>query len=105
MVLEQRAQTGDTQAQLALAAQFERLGNIEMARGWMARAMQAGHPDGLRLLAASLMAKTTDNILLDGLGAGVLLAILGSAFWATVSLHPARDTASSASAAPDKSLE
>src|ERR1700760_1506226 len=57
MVLEQRAQTGDTQAQLALAAQFERLGNIEMARGWMARAMQAGHPDGLRLLAASLMVR------------------------------------------------
>lgn len=32
------------------------------------------------LLAASLMTKTTNNILLDGLGAGVLLGILGSSF-------------------------
>ena len=55
MDLEQRAQSGDAQAQLALAAQFERQGNHEMARGWLARAMRAGHPDALRLLAASLM--------------------------------------------------
>jgi subtilisin family serine protease len=32
------------------------------------------------LLAAGLLAKTTDNFLLDGLGIGVLLFILGSAF-------------------------
>lgn len=32
------------------------------------------------LLAASLMTKTTNNILLDGLGASVLLGILGSSF-------------------------
>ena len=34
----------------------------------------------LGLLAASLMAKTTGNFLLDGLGLNILLMILGTAF-------------------------
>jgi hypothetical protein len=66
MELEQRAQAGDAAAQLALAARHEADGVNEMARGWMARAVRAGHPDALRLLAASLMVREPANPDLGG---------------------------------------
>jgi prolyl 4-hydroxylase len=53
--LEQLAQGGDPQAQLALAQLLAGQGRHEMARGWYARLFQGGDRHGLRLLAISLM--------------------------------------------------
>jgi prolyl 4-hydroxylase len=53
--LEQRAQSGDPLAQLALAQMLEAQGRHELARGWYGRLFQGGDRQGLRLLAISLL--------------------------------------------------
>ena len=53
--LQQRANDGDAQAQIALGRQFEESGNTSMARGWFARAVKAGNAEAMRRLGASLL--------------------------------------------------
>jgi prolyl 4-hydroxylase len=53
--LEQRAQSGDPQAQLAFAQMLEAQGRHELARGWYGRLFQSGDRHGLFLLAVSLL--------------------------------------------------
>jgi prolyl 4-hydroxylase len=55
--LERQAATGDVQAQLALARDFETRGQNLPARGWYARAAQRGDPAALRGLAANLLSR------------------------------------------------
>lgn len=55
MDLHARASAGDVDGQLTLARDCEQGGNINLARGWYARAAQAGSMAGLRGLAASLL--------------------------------------------------
>jgi prolyl 4-hydroxylase len=60
--LEQKAQAGDAAAQIALGQQFEAQGRHDMARGWFARAAQAGDTVGLRQLAISLLVQMPGDI-------------------------------------------
>lgn len=55
MDVQARADRGDVAAQLQLASDCERDGDIGRARGWYARAAQKGNAGALRCLAASLL--------------------------------------------------
>lgn len=53
--LEQRAQGGNPQAQLAFAQRLAAQGQHDLARGWYSRLFQGGDRQGLRHLAVSLL--------------------------------------------------
>jgi prolyl 4-hydroxylase len=67
ILLQQRADAGDPMAQIALGQTYESGGNHDMARGWFARAAQAGRAEGLRRLAISLFTRQPLAIR-DGMG-------------------------------------
>jgi prolyl 4-hydroxylase len=54
-LLQSRAQAGDPAAQIVLAEAYESESRYDLARGWFARAAQAGSLEGLRRLAISLL--------------------------------------------------
>jgi prolyl 4-hydroxylase len=58
MDVQARAEAGETVAQLELARRHEQDGRTDLARGWFARAAQAGNAGALRCLASSLLTRT-----------------------------------------------
>lgn len=58
MDIQGRARLGDVDAQLELAQLYQQGGNVDLARGWFARAVQCGSAKGLYGLAASLLTQS-----------------------------------------------
>lgn len=53
--MESQGPLGPGAAHLAQAREYEKQGRHELARGWLARAVRAGEPAAMRLMAESLM--------------------------------------------------
>ena len=65
--LERRAGAGDHEAQRVLGRRYEVAGRHDLARGWFARAAQAGDADALRQLAINLLTEAPIAVA-DGIG-------------------------------------
>jgi prolyl 4-hydroxylase len=66
-----RAKTGDVDAQIALAREFEARGDAQRARAWFAGAAKAGSLPALRMLAMNLLSQEP---VVEGDGLGMLRA-------------------------------